>query len=519
MLNAYEREQIRRAYYLEKKSIYRIAKEIGYSHQAIEKAIFDPLPKTYHLSRPKPAPIFGPYQPRVEALLQQNEQMPRKQRYTAHKIFEILRTEGYQGSESHLRRYLAHRKQQAHHVQEVFLPLEFEPGQDAQVDWGEAIVLLGGQRQKVQFFLMRLCYSRRAFAMAFPSQAQECFLYAHMLAFKHFGGVPRRISYDNLGTAVKIEPTRKRGRPRHEVEAFVRFRSYYLFESHFCTPGLSGAHEKGGVEQGIGYTRRQFMVPLPDATSFADLNRQLLVRALQEDDRHVAREQQTIGEAWEQERDHLLPLPSSDYECCEMTTVRVTPYSQATFQTNRYSLPVDRACKTVTLKAYPFTIEIWDGADLLASHPRCYEREQDVFDPHHYLPLLLKKPGAFDFAKPIKQWKADWPVSYHQMLQILRETWPGGQGVQEFVRVLMLHQRYPAELVERAIEQALAYGCVHLDGVTSCLTREREAADRPATPEAQATNAVERALRPDLAAIGNQPVDLSRYEQLLKLSW
>jgi transposase len=148
------------------------------------------------------------------------------------------------------------------------------------VDWGEAIVLLGGQRHKVQFFLMRLCYSRRAFAMAFPSQAQECFLYAHLLAFTHFGGVPRRISYDNLGTAVKIEPTRKRGRPRHEVEAFVRFRSYYLFESHFCTPGLSGAHEKGGVEQGIGYTRRQFMVPLPDATSFADLNRQLLVRAL-----------------------------------------------------------------------------------------------------------------------------------------------------------------------------------------------------------------------------------------------
>ncbi len=92
MLNEYERERIRRAYYLEKKSIYRIAKDEGYSYPAIEKAIFDPLPKAYQLSRPKPAPVFGPYQPRVEALLQQNEQMPRKQRYTAHKIFEILRT-------------------------------------------------------------------------------------------------------------------------------------------------------------------------------------------------------------------------------------------------------------------------------------------------------------------------------------------------------------------------------------------------------------------------------------------
>jgi transposase len=153
MLNEYERERIRRAHYLEKKSIYRIAKEEGYSHQTIEKALFDPLPKPYHLSQPKPAPIFGPYQPRVEALLGENEHLPRKQRYTSHKIFEILREEGYQGSEAHLRRYLARRKKQANQVQEVFLPLEFEPGQDAQVDWGEAIALLGGQRKKMVMYL------------------------------------------------------------------------------------------------------------------------------------------------------------------------------------------------------------------------------------------------------------------------------------------------------------------------------------------------------------------------------
>lgn len=113
MLNEYERERIRRVHYLEKKSIYWIAKEEGYSHQAIEKALFDPLPKPYHLSRPRPAPIFGPYQQRVEALLRQNEQMPRKQRYTSHKIFEILQEEGYQGSESRIRRYRTSCKKQA----------------------------------------------------------------------------------------------------------------------------------------------------------------------------------------------------------------------------------------------------------------------------------------------------------------------------------------------------------------------------------------------------------------------
>lgn len=400
----------------------------------------------------------------------------------------------------------------------MFLPLEFEPGQDAQVDWGDAVAIIGGKRQKVHFFLMRLCYSRRAFAMAFPSQAQECFLYAHVQAFKHFGGVPHRISYDNLGKAVKITFDRsgKRGRPRQEVRAFVSFRSYYLFESHFCTPGLEGAHEKGGVESGIGYTRRQFMVPIPDATSFEDLNQQLFARALEEDGRKVSRERQTIGEAWEEERLRLLPLPPSDYECCEMTSVRLTPYSQATFDTNRYSVPANRARREVTLKAYPFQVEIWDGVELLARHARCYEREQDIFDPLHYLPLLERRPGAFDYAKPIKRWREGWPASYTLMLQRLRDTWPDGRGIQEFVRILRLHQQYPAPLVEQAIEQALSYGCVHLDGVVSCLRHLSETVDR--SPVGKAEN-LDLSDRPDLSEISNQPVDLSRYEQLLKLSW
>jgi transposase len=517
MLNEYDRERIRRAFHLEHKSMYRIAQEEGYSHHTIEKALSDAPPKPHRRTCQRSSPVFGPYQPRVEALLHEGEQMPRKQRYTAHKIFEILREEGYQGSESRVRQYLSERKK-AHQAPKVFLPLEFDPGQDAQVDWGEAVAMIAGQRQTIQFFLMRLCYSRRAFAVAFPSQAQECFLSAHVCAFNHFGGVPHRISYDNLGTAVKItlDGTGKRGRPRQEVQAFVSFRSYYLFESHFCTPGLDGAHEKGGVESGIGYTRRQFMVPIPEATSFEDLNRQLLARAFKEDSRRVARQQQTIGEAWEEERASLLPLPPPDYECCAMATVRITPYSQVQFETNRYSVPADRARRTVTLKAYPFHVEIWDGIEKLSSHPRCYEREQDVFNPLHYLPLLEQRPNAFDFAKPIRRWREDWPPSYNVMLRKLREIWPDGRGVRDFIPILQLHQQYPAQLVEQAIEQALSYGCVHLDGVSSCLHQLRSEA-------AGSGSAQDGNLKPsshlDLEAASSYPVDLSRYEQLLKLSW
>ncbi len=515
MLSESDRERIRRAFHLEKKSIRQLAKEEGCSRDTIRGALSnDPL-KPYQLTRKKPAPVFGPYQPRVEALLHENARLPRKQRYTARRIFEVLREEGYQGCESTVRHYISARKT-ASHQPDVFLPLEFEPGQDAQVDWGEATAIIAGHREKVQVFVMRFCFSRRTFAMVFPTQEQESFLWAHLQAFQYFGGVPHRISYDNLGTAVKLafEKTSKAGRSRQEVRAFVAFRSHYLFESHFCTPGQG--HEKGQVEHGVGYTRRNAMVPLPQASSFEDLNEQLRRRCLLEDSRRVAREQETIGEAWEKERPLLLPLPPSDYECCQMKTVRLTPYSQATYDTNRYSVPTNRARRTVTVKAYPFRIEIWDDMQLLASHPRCYGREQDVFDPLHYLSLLEQRPGAFEYAKPLKQWRAGWPSSYHRMLADLREKWPEGRGVQEFIRILMLHQHYDTSLVERAIEQALAYGCVHLDGVQYCLHQLMQAVG-PSGPVVADPLALTD--RPDLAAIGNQPVDLSRYEQLLKLSW
>ncbi|QBD76551.1 IS21 family transposase [Ktedonosporobacter rubrisoli] len=457
------------------------------------------------------APVFGPYKARVDALLKQNEQLPRKQQYTSPKIFEIIRTEGYQGCESRIRQHVAEWNRTR--KQEVFLPLEFEPGQDAQCDWGEAYVVLGGERKKVQIFTMRLCYSRRTFVTAFPTQKQESFLYGHVLAFNHFGGIPYRISYDNLATAVKMafDRPKQRGRPpRQEQRAFQSFRSHYLFESHFCTVGLQGAHEKGQVEHGVGFVRRNYLVPLPEVASFEELNQLLKERCLADDERRVSRQPTTIGQAWQEERSALRPLPTFDYDCCEITTARLTPYSQATYETNRYSVPVKRARSAVTVKAYPFHVEILDGTTVLARHPRCYGREQDLFDPFHYLPLLEQRPGAFDHAKPLKKWRRDWPESYHLLLRKLREKWPEGRGIQEFVRVLMLHQDYPSEEVAQAVEQALDLGCIHLDGILHCL---HQISTSPTSAPLDLSD------RPDLDAVGNQPIDLSRYEQLLKQSW
>ncbi len=509
MISEDARERMRRAYYLEKKTLRQIAREEGYSRVTIKKAISDASPRTYTLTQPRPAIVFGPYQLRVEELLAENDQLPRKQRYTSHKIFEILQAEGYTGSESRIRQYIGAWR----HVNQspkLFLPLEYDPGHDAQCDWGEAIAIIGGVRQTVQFFVMRLSYSRRTFIMTFPSQNQESFLYAHVQAFNFFGGVPARISYDNLATAVKLAFDKKdKRKKRIENRTFVAFRSHYLFESHFCTP--SAGWEKGQVESMVGFGRRNYLVPIQEVATFADLNKVLLERCLRDDNRRVSRQGKTIGQAWEEEKPALLPLPAFEYECCETVTVRLTPYSQATYETNRYSLPVNRARREVLLKAYPFHVDIYDKADLIARHPRSYEREQDIFDPIHYLPLLEQRPGAFEYAKPLRRWKKDWPASYHRMLADLKEKWPEGRGIQEFVRILHLHKDYPAELIEQAVEQALSYGCVHLDGVLHCL--------RQLTDLKEPFKSLDLSDRPELEKVGNQPVDLSRYERLLKYSW
>jgi transposase len=505
MIPVEEREAIRRAYYLEGKSKRQIARDQNHSRKTVDKAVDNQPPQPYRLSRAKPSPVFGAFRARADELLAENAHLPRKQHYTAHKLYELLQAEGYQGSEARVRLHVT-RWNKAHHAPALFLPLSFDPGQDAQVDWGEAIVVIGGVRQPVQVFVMWLSYSRRRFVMAFPSQKQEAFFYGHVRAFEHFGGVPWRISYDNLSTAVRVMAE---GKVRREQRQFIAFRSYYLFESHFCQP--EAGWEKGGVEAAVGFSRRNFLVPLPQVASFEELNLQLLAACLKDDQRQVSRQSETIGQMWERERPLLRSLPPYAYDCCVTTSARLNGYSLITYETNRYSAPVNRARREVIVKAYPFHLDILDGTTLLARHPRSYAREQDLFEPLHYLPLLEQRPGAFDYARPMRQWRKTWPESYHQMLRVLREQWPeGGRGVQEFVRVLRLHEQYPAHQVQQAIEQALAYGCPHLDGVLHAL--HHLSAEQPVR------SGMDLSAHPHLQAIGSQPLDLHQYEQLLSSS-
>ena len=497
MISVEDREKIRRAYFVEKQSLRQIARDLHVARKTVRKALGAAEAETYALSEPRSAPMLGPYKQRIDELLMENEHLPPKQRYTSHKIYQAIAKDGYQGGESTVRGYIGQRRREKRRPK-VYLPLEFDPGTDAQVDWGEALVEIAGARITVQVFYMRLCYSRRLFMMAFPAQKQEAFFEGHVQAFHHFQGIPHRIAYDNLKAAVQKILA---GHTRQEQQAFVALRSHYLFESHFCTPGQG--NEKGGVEHGVGFGRRNFMVPIPKAATFAELNTLLLAECLKDDERQVDGQPVVIGEAWELERPALWPLPSRGYKCCVTRPVCLTPYSQIEFETNRYSVPAAKAQPHLVLKAYPFRVDILYLEDVIASHARCYERHQDIFNPLHYLPLLEQRPGAFQHAKPVRRWRETWPPAYERLLAKLQTE---GQGVREFVRILRLHEKYPAHLVEQAVAQALEYGCIHADGVELCLRQLLR-------PEITAA-VLDLAGHPRLSSDLERP-DLHRYDLLL----
>jgi transposase len=502
MLQVEDREKIRRAYFVEHKSIRQISREMNHSRDTVRDAITTPEAKSYTRKKPKSAPVLGSYKERIDELLAENETLPRKQRYTGRRIYEVLCEEGYEGSESSVRGYVSQRRREKKKVK-VYMPLEFDLGIDAQVDWGEGEAILDGEQVTAQVFHMRLCRSRKLFMMAFPTQKQEAFFAGHVAAFHYFGGVPHRISYDNLKAAVRqiLE-----GRNREEQTAFIAFRSHYLFESRFCTPGQG--NEKGGVEHSVGFGRRNFMVPLPEVSSFEELNAYLLAKCQADDARTVDRQSATIGEAWEREKPYLRPLPEYDAACCVSRPAKVNGYSMVTFETNRYSVPTDRAYEQLVLRAYPFHIEIVHLDEVIAQHPRCYDREQDILDPLHYLPLLMQRPGAFEHAKPIRQWRKAWPPVYEELLARLQADETEGRGVKTFIQVLQLHRDYPADEIEQAVKMALDYGCLSAEGVEHCLHQIRH----PEPP----ISSLDLSDLPRLVGVGEQPVNLGCYDQLLE---
>ncbi len=457
--------EIRRRVLVEGVSKRQILRETGMHYRTLEKVLSHSTIPGYRLKAPRSKPRLGPYCARIEQLLAEDETVGKKQRHTARRVFDRLVEEGYSGSYTQVREYV---RQVRRSCREVFVPIEHRPG-EAQCDFGEALARVRGRLRKIKFFVMVLPYSGAVFAVAFENEKSECWWEGHKRAFDYFGGVPRRISYDNArACVVKV----LRGRGRRLTDGFQELLSHYLFEAHFCQ--VRRANEKGVVENSVGYVRRNWMVPVPQVESLEELNAHLLACCQADLARKMRDRQQTKAQRLEEDRGALLALPAGAFDACRKASGIASSMSTVRFDGNDYSVPVRFAHHPVQIKGYVDRVEIHSRCELASVHRRLWGSGEIALDPLHYLPLLEKKPGALDHGLAFRDWQL--PENFGLLRTRLEERLGPSQGVREYIRVLQLLNKHSAARLEHAVAKSLELGVVKADAIGLL------AADRPQAP-------------------------------------
>ena len=315
----------------------------------------------------------------------------------------------------------------------------------------------GGGGRKIHFLAFDLPHSDGCFVAAYPAETTEAFCDGHNAAFAFFGGVPRSILYDNTKLAVaRILGDGKRQRTR----VFTELQSHYLFEDRFGRPGKG--NDKGKVEGLVGFIRRNFLVPVPRAESFAALNDALAEQCRRRQAARLRGHKETIGERLERDRQVLLPLPPAPYDACDKRPGRASSLSLVRYRSNDYSVPVAYGHREVLIRGYVDEVVISCGAEVIARHRRSYDSEDLIFDPLHYLPLIEQKIGALDQAAPLAGW--DLPEAFITLRRLL-EARMGKAGKREYVQVLRLLETFRLEEVEGAVGDALRLGAIGFDAV------------------------------------------------------
>jgi transposase len=424
-------EEIRREYEFGIGTIAGVAKKLGVHRRMVREAVAHALPAKRKLTVRRAWKI-DPAKEFIDAILEADRKAPRKQRHTAHRIWQRIHQErpDWAIAERTIRQYVERRKRKlGMDGRDIFIPQSYGWGAEGQVDWYEAWADVAGERQKQYVFCMRSMASGAAFHRAFPRATQQAFLEAHEHAFAYFGGVFRKLRYDNLSSAVRKIV---RGQRREETARFIAFRSHWRFQAEFCTPGE--AHEKGGVEGESGYFRRNHWVPVPVASDLDDLNEQLRAACQHDEHRVIAGREQSIGAAILIERDHLLPLPAERFDLAEIAFPTVDGHRCVRVRTNRYSVPAPPGI-TVEAKIYASFIEIWRGGERIARHERCYHRLQQILDLEHYLDVLHRKPGALAGSKPLEQQRQAglWPVCFDTFWSGLTERYGKQNGTKQMI--------------------------------------------------------------------------------------
>ena len=446
--------RVRRACMVEGMSIREAARVFGLHRDTIRKMLMYSVPPGYRRERPPRRPKLEPYTGVIDRILDEDLALPKKQRHTAKRIYDRLRDEyGFTGKYTIVKDYVRERRRRG---QEMFVPLSHPPGH-AQCDFGQARAVIGGVEQRIHYFVLDLPHSDGCFVKAYPAETTEAFCDGHVSAFSFLGGVPQSIVYDNTKLAVaKILGDGRRKRTR----VFSELQSHYLFEDRFGRPGKG--NDKGTVEGLVGYVRRNFLVPIPSFESYEALNAYLEERCLRRMEDRLRGHDETIGQRMERDLEALLPLPAAPYEASDKHVSRVSSLSLVRYRTNDYSVPVAYGHRDVLVRGYVNEVVISCGSEIVARHRRSYERDDFVFDPLHYLPLLERKTGALDQAAPLAGWEL--PEEFGVLRRLL-ESRMGKQGKREFVQVLRLMESFRKGEVHDAVREALKLGAISSDAV------------------------------------------------------
>lgn len=462
-------ELIRTAHRVYKKGIREIAREYGHHRQTIRRALSAMEPAYRKTKKKRVQPVMGQVAAIIEGWLRQDQDLPKKQRHTARRIHSRLVEEhGFEGSESNVRQWVRQCRTRLGigAKTKAVIPLDPEVAKEAEVDWGSAVVKMAGEQRQVKLFCMRSRFSGKSFVRGYPWERQEMFFDGHMNAFAYFGGVFPVLVYDNLKAAVRKI---LRGKRRVEQDRFVAFRSYYTFEAWFCN--VRKGREKGGVEGLVGFARRNFLVPIPEVESFEELNNLLLQRCLQHS-RGVIEgrdDNRSIEQRHQEEQQRLLELPQRPYENSKPIRVRISPYQTAQVDRNRYSVPTAYVGRWLWAHVGCDTVRLYADQELVAEHPRIFSNSKWQIDPQHYLDLICERVAAFDSARPIRQWRSQWPSEYETMLEMLRKRKTDNKGIREFVRILQLHRQYSDEEVHEAVQAALQHQAYSYEAVKHML--------------------------------------------------
>lgn len=426
-------------------SIREIARRFHHSRRKVREVLRgEGQPWQYPKRQSQSAPRLGPFHDRILQILADDESQPPKQRHTAMRIFERLCDEhSYAGGYDAVRRFV---KKHRTEKRETFIPLDHDPGQRLEADFGKIYVYFPDGRRQVSVLILVWSYSNAPFAVALPTERTEAILEGMVQAFEFFNCIPREVWWDNPTT---VAVALLSGRDRKVNPRYAALASHYVFEPLFCMP--ASGNEKPVVENRVKTLQRRWGTPVPRMKDLAELNTYLRECCRNDQSRPSRDAKSTIGERLEHDRQNAASLPQHRFDACIRQPAKVDKYQFARFDNASYSVPRAAAFQSVTVKGYVDHVEIIDGDQVVATHERSYEPGDQVLNPLHYQLTLSRRPSALDHSNVYRNWKL--PAAFAELRTRLEDRHGNRVGVRQYVRVLELLRQHPIPPVAQAVEQ------------------------------------------------------------------